>query len=326
MAIVFRLRRTDGGSALRDGSFLRGSIEIEHVAVIGESADLEDSIQVQVTKNYVPDGTNTQTFVVPAGVTSVDVILDAAKGGQGGTAGGAGGNGGRLATTITTTPGETLHLRVGVMGGNSSGSSGGGGTFVGGSSGGSGLVVGGGGGGGATDIRQGGTAESNRVAVAGAGGGGANSNQAGGVGGGTLDTQATGSSASTAGSNGGAFNGGGGGAGGWRGGSGGAAQVAGGGGTNFHNTTVCSNTTSTSGATSGNSSHGALSITYLTALGAVFDEDLGLTDSMARVVTSARSLADPTGITDSRTVDHTAASTINKTLTFETQVATLVTT
>lgn len=112
-----------------------------------------------------------QQWVVPEGVTSIDVDV---RGAQGGTAadyyddtGGPGGPGGRVETTLSVTPGETLYIYVGGAG------SGGVGGYNGGGSGGSGGGYGGsGGGGGASDIRQGGNALSNRIVVAGGGGGG----------------------------------------------------------------------------------------------------------------------------------------------------------
>ncbi len=112
-----------------------------------------------------------QTWVVPAGVTSINIQ---AFGGQGnanaaGTA--VGGLGGSASGTLAVTPGETLNIYVG--GGGATGVTGG---FNGGGNGGTTgtcLTAPGGGGGGASDIRQGGTALSNRVIVAGGGGGSA---------------------------------------------------------------------------------------------------------------------------------------------------------
>lgn len=178
-----------------------------------------------------------QTWVVPAGVTSVYVDAYGASGG-----GTAPGLGGRVRTTITTTPGETLYIYVGGQGAVGSGGYNGGGA-------GSGSRPRGGG---ATDVRQGGTANANRVVVAGGGGGsgvdGASYGAgAGGDGGGTTANSGTDGTlngglkgspgtASAGGSGGLVRSGsygtqyGGGGGGGYYGGGGGSANTAGTGG------------------------------------------------------------------------------------------------
>src|SRR6202035_1840919 len=110
-----------------------------------------------------------QSFVVPAGVTSIDVDMSGAQGGAAqGSPAVVGGKGGRIQATIVVTPGETLQINVGTVGtdGAASSSTKAGG-FNGGGTGGAGIPEDGGGGGGATDIRQGGTALSNRILVAG---------------------------------------------------------------------------------------------------------------------------------------------------------------
>lgn len=140
----------------------------------------------------------TQTFVVPANVTSLTI---AAKGAGGGNA--TGGPGGLATGTQAVTPGETLTIQVGGAGAANAGAVLGAGGYNGGGNGGSTAGTGalsGSGGGGASDVRRGGSGLANRVCVA-AGGGGAGA-QAGGQGGG-----ATG----TAGTAGGTSNGGGGG-------------------------------------------------------------------------------------------------------------------
>jgi PKD repeat protein len=119
-----------------------------------------------------------QSFVVPAGATSLSID---ARGASGGAAHSEAvfGLGGRTQATVTTTPGETLHIYVGgagVTGVSATIQSGG---FNGGGSSGRG----GGSGGGASDVRQGGTALANRVVVAG-GGGGTGGDPASGSGGG----------------------------------------------------------------------------------------------------------------------------------------------
>lgn len=115
-----------------------------------------------------------QSYLVPAGVTSLQIE---AWGAQGGTSNG--GLGGYAKATITTTPGQTLQVNVGGAGGSS-----GAGGFNGGGNDAGNMY---GGGGGASDVRQGGTALSNRVVVAGGGGGGGGAVNPpnGGTGGGT---------------------------------------------------------------------------------------------------------------------------------------------
>ncbi len=105
-----------------------------------------------------------QTFVVPAGVTSLNVEV---RGAQGGNANNSvnGGFGGRVNGTLAVTPGETLQINVGGKGG--SGASVPYGGFNGG-----GVGIQGGGGGGASDIRRGGFMLTDRLVVAGGGGGG----------------------------------------------------------------------------------------------------------------------------------------------------------
>lgn len=132
-----------------------------------------------------------QTYVVPAGVTTIDAEL---FGAQGGAPSGTGmGMGGWSKATIPVTPGETLNIYVGGqgLGGNSNAAN----SLGGFNGGGNGYMSSttqptygfGGSGGGATDIRQGGTALSNRTLIAGGGGGhGSNSGagQPAGTGGG----------------------------------------------------------------------------------------------------------------------------------------------
>ena len=121
--------------------------------------------ETTVTFNYTG---SPQTFIVPDGVTSIEVDASGARGGThyfGGTA-----LGGRVQSTLQVSPGQTLNIYVGGAGGNYSGSS-------------SAYPVGGwnGGGsvnywrssagGGATDIRINGTTYNDRIIVAGGGGG-----------------------------------------------------------------------------------------------------------------------------------------------------------
>src|SRR5713226_3012247 len=117
-----------------------------------------------------------QTWVVPTGVTSINID---ARGPQGGANPNepsvTGGKGGRVQTTLAVTPGETLVIYVGGRGGDLIGpNTGGPGGFNGGGTGGIDNVDfngPAGGGGGASDVRQGGADLAHRVVVAGGGGG-----------------------------------------------------------------------------------------------------------------------------------------------------------
>ncbi|MCW5853849.1 MAG: hypothetical protein KIT87_27525, partial [Anaerolineae bacterium] len=127
-----------------------------------------------------------QIFIVPARVTSVTITALGAQGGASFSI--PGGLGGETVATISVTPGQTLYVYVGGIGGTGSFAGGGTGGFNGGASGGSTIAggPGGGGGGGASDVRQGGNTLANRVVVAGGGGGaGGGLGGAGGAGGGT---------------------------------------------------------------------------------------------------------------------------------------------
>jgi len=95
--------------------------------------------QISITyQSYSNDETSvytgsSQTWVVPAGVTSVDIEAWGAQGGPD-YVGNAGGLGSRMKGTFSVTPGETLGMVVGGQGtnygGNNSGGGGGGGSFV----------------------------------------------------------------------------------------------------------------------------------------------------------------------------------------------------
>src|SRR5580658_5026345 len=113
-----------------------------------------------------------QSFKVPSGVTSINVVADGAAGASYDPQKIA--LGGRTQAAIPVTPHETLYVLVGGEGSIGSGGFNGGG----------GVPAGGGyGGGGASDVRQGGHALSDRILVAGGGGGGPHKH--GGDGGGT---------------------------------------------------------------------------------------------------------------------------------------------
>ena len=182
-----------------------------------------------------------RAWVVPAGVTSIQVDC---RGARGGTGGAAGGNGARVQTTLSVIPGQALYIYVGGAGGNRSvGAPGAGGWNGGGTGGTGGSSRGGGGGGGVSDIRSGGTALTNRVVVAGGGGaGGGRGGWNGGAGGypngsnggagypGLGGTQSAGGAGDGGGTDGGLGYGGGGGGGSSYGGGGGGAGYYGGGG------------------------------------------------------------------------------------------------
>ena len=123
-----------------------------------------------------------QSYVVPSGVSSLQVAATGAPGGIGiasgvGGVGGAGGDGAKVDATVPVTPGETLYVEVGGAGGAGNENGVGNGGFNGG---GAGLP--GGGGGGASDIRtvscattcpgSAASLQSRLVVAAGGGGGG----------------------------------------------------------------------------------------------------------------------------------------------------------
>jgi hypothetical protein len=133
-----------------------------------------------VTRTFTFTGAE-QTFVVPGGVTSVQVVVIGGSGGEGG-AGVLGGAAARVTGTLSVTPGQTLYVEVGGTG--QAASAGGDIVFNGGAAAGGG----GGGGGGASDVRTAplvaGLAPDRRLVVAaGGGGGGGSATESGGVGG-----------------------------------------------------------------------------------------------------------------------------------------------
>ncbi|MEX0992804.1 MAG: glycine-rich protein [Solirubrobacterales bacterium] len=135
-----------------------------------------------VTQTFVITG-GEQTFVVPAGVTSLNVVAIGGYGGNGAGSGsyigGLGGASAKVSGSLPVSPGQTLYVEVGDDGASGAGGAGG---FNGGGQ-------GGGGGGGASDVRTvplaAGLGLDTRLIVAGAGGGGGDSagSQDGGDGG-----------------------------------------------------------------------------------------------------------------------------------------------
>ncbi len=130
----------------------------------------------------------TESWVVPEGVTEILVRAWGASGGHGSGPGyelNMGGRGAYVSGRLAVTPGETLYINIGGQGGNAQTAANAEGGWNGGGIGGMDTVYtgnGAGGGGGATDIRIGGNELEHRVLVA-AGGGGASKNAPGGAGG-----------------------------------------------------------------------------------------------------------------------------------------------
>lgn len=136
--------------------------------------------QQVVILNCPPSGSQTfsftgapQLFIVPACVTSIQVVCFGAQGGITATNGGLGG---QANATVQVTPGETLYVYVGGQGGAPAAG------WNGGGAGGNNGSVQGGGGGGGSDVRRAGNTLSDRFIVA--GGGGGPGNAGGGVDGG----------------------------------------------------------------------------------------------------------------------------------------------
>ena len=131
-----------------------------------------------------------QTYTVPAGVYSLTVDAQGARGGSNydKTPGGAGG---RVVTTLAVTPNETLTIYVGGQGGVAPSPGSGGAGYNGGGQG----TSANGGGGGATDLRRSATVPSTSLAdrLVVAGGGGGASGYPGGAGGGLSGTAGQGS-------------------------------------------------------------------------------------------------------------------------------------
>ena len=120
------------------------------------------------TQTYSTPGS--YTFVVPTGVTSVNVDVQGATGGMSNTAYNRAGNGGRVQGNMPVTAGQVLYINVG--GAGSTGVVGvANGGYNGGGNGEANLTYGGGGGGGGSDIRLGSSSLTDRIFVAGGGGG-----------------------------------------------------------------------------------------------------------------------------------------------------------
>lgn len=128
----------------------------------------------------------TYSYVVPTGVTEIQITVQGGAGGWNGSQ--FGGYGAKISFTLSVTPGETLSGTIGGKGGDTNSVTPGTAGTNGGGAGGTGGSVGrgGGGGGGATSINRGGTL----LAVAGGGGGGSSAGSGGN--GGQIGADATG--------------------------------------------------------------------------------------------------------------------------------------
>jgi len=150
--------QVSGGTALSSNN----SLTITPAATTTYYVGREIVIDQTQTFNYTG---SQQSWVVPAGVTSISFTVNGAEGGFSTSNfqnGGIGGKGGRVSGTLAVTPGQTLYFFVGGKPTGSNAGWNGGGN-------GNGDAAGGGG---ASDIRVGGTALSNRAVVAAGGGGG----------------------------------------------------------------------------------------------------------------------------------------------------------
>ena len=155
-------------SGLTNGTSYTFSVTATNSVGTGPTSSSSSSITPAPTVTDIGYTGGSQSFTVPAGVTSIAVNIDGASGGTGTYAG----LGGQVTGTISVTPGEVLTIIVG-------GDNGYGGGGAGGGSGGSG--------GGGTFIED---ASGNYLAVAGAGGAGG-SGYTGGAGGGLTGGQGT---------------------------------------------------------------------------------------------------------------------------------------
>jgi hypothetical protein len=283
-----------GGNLLGTGSTYTTTSLAAGTTIYATQATINQGSQ---TFNYTG---SQQSWTVPAGVTSINVDVQGAQGGQ--TSYGTAGRGGRTQATIPVTPGSTLYINVGGQGNYSTGGWNGGGSPYG-----CNCV---GGGGGASDIRIGGNALANRAIVAGGGGGGGYywnwNNDHGGHGGGLIGeagktnngynptycgqggTQAAGGAGATIGGAAGSLGNGGGssyyagsGGGGYYGGGAGRSGGGGGGGSSFTNNQA-TGVTHTQGYKTGN---GLITISW---------NSIGCASSPVAVPITVNALAAPT--------------------------------
>ncbi len=153
-----------------DGNLLATSQNNEATAltVSGGSSVYAIGEAQAITETFSYTG-STQMFVVPTGITSINIDAYGAQGGNTYNTNGPG-RGGRIEASMNVSPGDTIYVYVGGQGQSYAGF---GNTLQGGwNGGGDGHSNGqGGGGGGATDIRIGGVSLHDRVLVAGGAGG-----------------------------------------------------------------------------------------------------------------------------------------------------------
>jgi hypothetical protein len=241
-------------------------------SIVSATPQLTDTVKfIQAGPNDTPrlaTSFDVKDFVVPAGVSTIQVR---AVGAAAGATNGALGNGGSVLTNLPVTAGETLKLYIGSQPQNINGVN-----IVGFNGGGTSAYGITGFGGGATDIRRGGTALANRVVVAG-GGGGRSGGYWGGAGGGLIGQADNGSQVSggtqtgpgpkiggtnqingVLGIGASATNASGAGGGGYWGGNSNAGTYAGGGGSSYTDPSAL-NTVHTQG---GNTGDGFITITY----------------------------------------------------------------
>lgn len=176
-----------GGTPIASGPMLNVSPTFQPLTYYASVSLSNSNVQ---TKRFDYTG-GSQSWVVPAGVYSIQAEVVGASGGNSNTS--QGGFGGKVTGTVPVTPGQTIYFYVGGEGTTYYGQTG---TVPGGWNGGgngynSSSTYSAGSGGGSSDIRIGGTGTGNRVLVAGAGGGAGfncsgNNQQRGGHGGGTI--------------------------------------------------------------------------------------------------------------------------------------------
>ena len=148
-AISFTINSSTQITAVPGTTGTTGSVSVTNP---GGTATLSGFSFVPITAN-TKDYTGTiESFIVPPGITSMDIETWGAQGGGGGSSSLTGGKGAYMKGTFTVTPGETLYLLVGQQGGSNGGAhgnenGGGGGTFVVRQNGNVPLIIAGGGGG-----------------------------------------------------------------------------------------------------------------------------------------------------------------------------------
>jgi hypothetical protein len=98
-------------------SLLSGALIASAAVVFSPTAAL--AAPPPVTVSFTPGAE--QTFVVPAGVTALQVVASGGRGGANASTNGLGGYGASVTATIGVTPGQTLYVAVGANGGSGPG-------------------------------------------------------------------------------------------------------------------------------------------------------------------------------------------------------------